>query len=213
MEIYWETLSPAMRQVMISFGHSPIGRRFYLAGGTALALQLGHRCSVDLDFFSAEEDIPSIRQTLVEALQPFNPALADSSWGNLVFVASGVRVGFYGYGYPIVAPFENVDGVHLAGLADIGLMKLDALLGRASRKDFHDLYAICQRLLLRQLMDLAPRKYAEVRDFEAQVIKRLAFFEHADREEPVPLLHEVDWKTVKGFFRRQASEIGNSWLQ
>jgi hypothetical protein len=212
MTIYWETISATMRQVMAAFGRSEIGARFYLAGGTALALQLGHRHSVDLDFFSASEDVPSIRQPLTAALQAFDPILADTSWGNLVFLASGVRVGFYGYGYDMIAPWVEADGVRLAGINDIALMKMDALLARASRKDFHDLYAICQSVSLRTLFDLAPQKYPSVRDFEAQVVKRLVFFERAEQEEPLPLIEEVAWETVKAFFRQQAAQLGQSWL-
>ena len=213
MTLYWETITPAMRQVMTVFGQSEIGARFYLAGGTALALQLGHRRSVDLDFFSPTEDIPTIRQALAQALQPFDPLLADAAWGNLVFLASDVRIGFYGYGYRMVAPFLEADGVRLASIPDIGLMKLDALLARASRKDFYDLYAISQVLPLRQLLDLAPQKYPRARDFEAQAVKRLAFFAHADQEEAPLLIREVPWKTVKAFFRQQAAALGKSWLE
>jgi len=210
--IFWENISDEMRQVMTTFARSEIGAGFYLAGGTALALQLGHRRSFDLDYFSSTEDVPSLRPQLAQALDTFEPVLADTSWGNLVFLVSGVRVGFYGYGYPLVAPLRVIEGVPLASLPDIGLMKLDALQGRASRKDFHDLYAICQCMTLRELFDLAPRKYAATRDFEAQVVKRLPFFERAEAEEPLPLLEEVSWETVKSFFRQQAIELSHDWI-
>ncbi len=210
--IYWETITSQMRQVMTAFCRTEIGERFYLAGGTALALQIGHRRSVDLDFFSPTEDIPAVREALRSALAPFDPLLADASWGNLVFMAQGVRVGFYGYSYPMVAPFVLVEGVPLAGVEDIGLMKLDALQGRASRKDFYDLYVICQKISPRKLLDLASRKYPDTRDFEAQVVKRLAFFERAEAETPPSLLWEISWEAVKEFFRQQAVGIGESWL-
>ncbi|MFH1633333.1 MAG: nucleotidyl transferase AbiEii/AbiGii toxin family protein [Chloroflexota bacterium] len=213
MKIFWNTISPQMRRVMGVFSGSEIGSSFYLAGGTALALQLGHRQSFDLDFFSPAEDIPSIRQSLLLALKPFDPILADSSWGNVVLLAGSVRVGFYGYGYAMVNPLVNIEGFRLAGIADIGLMKLDALLSRASRKDFHDLYAICQNLSLRQLLNLAPNKYPGTRDFESQVVKRLVYFERADREAPLPTIKEVSWETVKAFFRQQAAELGKNWLR
>jgi hypothetical protein len=92
-------------------------------------------------------------------------------------------------------------------------MKLDALLARASRKDFHDLYAICQRTSLRDLFDLSPKKYAATRDFESQVVKRLAFFERAEQKAPPPLIEQVSWETVKAFFRQQAADLGKSWLK
>jgi hypothetical protein len=198
--------------VMKIFRVSPLGERFYLAGGTALALQLGHRQSYDLDYFSPTEDIVSLRDSLRDVLQVFQPILSDSSWGNLVFLAAGVRVGFYGYGYPLVAPFVLAEGVNLASLQDIGLMKMDALLSRASRKDFHDLYAIGQHIPLRSLFALAGKKYLGMRDFEAQVGKRLVYFARAEQEEPPPLLQEVPWGAVKAYFRQEVKSLAKSWL-
>jgi len=212
-EIYWNVITPAMRSVMTAFAQDPLAQEFYLAGGTALALQLGHRLSLDLDFFSpTQSDIPALNQPLRRALKDFLPTLADSSWGNLVFLAHDVRVGFYGYGYELVEPLIEVEGIRIASVRDIALMKMDALLARASRKDFHDLYAICQRIPLRELFDLAPRKYPSVRDFEAQVTRHMVYFERAEQEKPVPLIEAVDWNTVKDWFREHAKMIGRSWL-
>jgi hypothetical protein len=212
--LHWDTVTPAMRQVLAGFSKSALSQGFYLAGGTALALQIGHRLSVDLDLFSpAYSDIPSLFEPLRKALEPFSAELADSAWGNLVLLVNGVRVGFYGYGYELVAPLGEAGGVALASLADIGLMKLDALLGRASRKDFHDLYAICQRTNLQALLALAPRKYPAVRDFAAQAARHMVYFERADQETPVPLLEDTPWETVKTWFRQQAREIVECWLR
>jgi hypothetical protein len=213
-ELHWNTITPAMRSVWQGFSSSGIAAEFYLAGGTALALQLGHRLSVDLDFFSqSQSDIPALIEPLRHALKDFPPVLADRSWGNLVFLADNVRVGFYGYGYNLVKPLLKIDGLWLASVEDIGLMKLDALLSRASRKDFHDLYELCKRIELRQLLDLAPHKFPDVRDFEAQVARHLAYFDRAEQETPVPLIEHVEWETVKDWFRQQARDIGNSWLK
>jgi len=211
-DLYWNTISPDMRVVMNGFGKSELGSHFYLAGGTALALQIGHRTSVDLDFFSPDLDIPTARESIQDSLHEFSPELADSSWGNLVFVARNVRVGFYGYGYPLIESLSKADNVALASVTDIGLMKLDTLLSRASRKDFHDLYAICQRTSLRNLLDAVPQKYSHARDFEAQVVKHLVYFERAEQEAPVPLIEEVAWDDVKAYFHEQASAIGKDWL-
>jgi len=212
-DLHWAVISEKMRSVMLEFSLSEVGKRFYLAGGTALALQLGHRKSVDLDFFSKTEDIPAIRATLTQALNKFTPIIADASWGNLIYIAKGIQVGFFGYGYPMIDDFIIADATSLASIADIGLMKLDALLGRASRKDFHDLYEICQHVTLRHLLDYAPEKYSNVRDFESQVLRRLVFFERADIEEPVRMLEPVSWDSVKNYFRKQAIAIGSSWIE
>ena len=210
--LFWNTVTENMRLVLQGFMQAKIGASFYLAGGTGLSLQLGHRRSVDLDFFSPSEDIPTIRAVLEGALTPFHATLTDSAWGNLVYLAKGVRVGFYGYGFPLVAPLVATEGVRLASLEDIALMKLDALLSRAARKDFYDLYFICQKTPLRQLLDRAPQKYTNVRDFEAQTVKRLVYFENAEADLDPVLLEPVSWNDVKKFFVRQAKEIGEGWL-
>lgn len=212
-QLHWETITPAMRQVLNTFGASPIGGKFYLAGGTALALQLGHRLSVDLDFFSPTEDISMSAEALQRSLSAFSPQVADTAWGNLVLVANGVRVGFYGYGYELLEPLVQIETIRLASITDIALMKMDALLARASRKDFLDLYVICQQIPLRELLDLAPRKYPSLRDYEAQVVRHMVYFERAEQETPVPMQQDVSWETVKAWFREQAVLFGNSWLE
>jgi hypothetical protein len=212
-ELFWNTITENMKLVLNGFSQSDIGKHFYLAGGTALALQLGHRRSVDLDFFSPTEDIPMLRPKLEEALATFRATLADSSWGNLVFLVNNVRVGFYGYGHPLLSSLVEKESLQLASVDDIALMKLDTLLSRAARKDFYDLYFICQRIPLRQLLDLAPQKYASIRDFEAQVVKRLVYFENAENETDPPLLEPVTWQAVKDYFIVQAKKIGQGWLQ
>ncbi len=95
---------------------------------------------------------------------------------------------------------------------NVALMKLDALLGRAERKDFHDLYAICRTQSLRELLDLGLRKYPDVRDFEVQVVKPLTFFEAAEQDAPPLLLEPVAWEMVKEFFRQQAALISRGWI-
>ena len=118
-----------------------------------------------------------------------------------------------GYGFSLVAPSVETEGLRLASIEDIALMKLDTLLSRATRKDFYDLYFICQKIPLRQLLDLAPRKYTNVRDFEVQLVKRLVYFENAEADPDPVLFQPVSWQAVKDFFTRQAKEIGLSWLE
>lgn len=211
---HWETVTPTMRQVLEVVGQSDLVPDFYLAGGTALALQIGHRRSIDLDFFSATDEVrPETHRRAARALARFQPAVVEATWGNLVFAtADGLRVGFFGYGYPLIEPTTSVVGTLLASLADIGLMKLDALATRSGRKDFCDLYAIAQHISLRELLDRAPEKYAGFRDFEAMVVRRMAYFERAEQEEMPAMLEPVNWETVKAFFGAQAMLFGHQWM-
>jgi predicted nucleotidyltransferase component of viral defense system len=211
--LHWNTITENMRHVLVGFSKSELGGRFYLAGGTALSLQIGHRLSVDLDYFSPTEDIPTIRMQLENILSPFQSMLADSSWGNLVYIANDVRVGFYGYGFPLVSPIVEYEEIRLASIEDIGLMKLDAMLSRAARKDFYDLYFIGQRVPLPHLFQKSSIKFSSVRDFEAQALKRLVYFENAENESEPILLEKISWQTVKEYFVKQVKEIEQSWLQ
>lgn len=170
--LFWGTITEKMKFVLNGFSQSEMGNQFYLAGGTALALQMGHRHSINLDFFSPTEDIPTIRPQLESTLEDFESTLADSSWGNLVFIMNDVRVGFYGYGYPLIQPLVETEGLRLASIEDIALMKFDTLLSGAARKDFYGLYFICKKVPIRHLLDLAAQKFPSVRDFESQVEKR-----------------------------------------
>lgn len=211
--LFWNTVTDDMRLVLAEFSQSAIAKSFYLAGGTALSLQIGHRLSVDLGFFSPNEDIPTIRPVLENSLAKFAGLLADSSWGNLVFLAKNVRVGFYGYGFPLVDSLVEFEGIRLASIEDIALTKLDAMLSRAARKDFYDLYFICQGVPLKQIFEKANQKYPAVRDFEVQATKRLVFFGNAENESDPSLFNNVSWQTVKDYFIKQAKEIEQSWLQ
>jgi hypothetical protein len=219
-ELFWNTITPDMLHILGGFPQSEPGAKFYLAGGTALSLQIGHRLSVDLDFFSQTEDIPTLRLALEKALASFHPILADSAWGNLVYLAQNVRVGFYGYGYDLVAPLVETPvpqgparhALRLASIEDIALMKLDALLARAARKDFYDLYFICQTISLRRILNLAPKKYPSTRDFESQTVKRLVYFETAEQDVDPQLRSPVSWQQVKEYFIKQSKQIADSWL-
>jgi len=212
-QLFWNTITQDMHLVLRAFFQSGIAKKFYLAGGTALSLQIGHRHSIDLDLFSQTEDIPSIRADLEKSFSSLEPELADASWGNLVYVVKNVRVGFYGYGYAMVNPLIEAENSRLASMEDIALMKMDALLSRANRKDFYDLYFICQNVSLRQLFNQASQKYPSVRDFEVQVVKRLVYFESADHDPEPNLIKPTAWKTVKNYFTEQAQEIEQSWLK
>lgn len=212
-ELFWKTITDDMRLVLTEFSQNAISKQFYLAGGTALSLQIGHRISADLDFFSPIEDIPTIRTALEKSLSKSAPILSDSSWGNLVYLARNIRVGFYGYGFPLVAPLMESNGIRLASVEDIALMKMDAMLSRAARKDFFDLYFICRNIPLKQLFEKADTKYPSIRDFEVQVVKRLVHFENAEKESEPMLLEKVTWQTVKDYFIKQAKEFEQNWLK
>jgi hypothetical protein len=181
---------------------------FYLAGGTALALHLGHRRSVDFDWFT-QEPLPDplvLAQHLRDAGIPFTTVSTER--GTLHGTTAGVRVTFLEYRYPLLKPtvFRADLGCPLAALEDIACMKLSAVAQRGSRKDFIDIYALGQSgLTLEEMLDWYQRKYG-VKDI-AHVLYGLAYFDDAEREKAPYLVWKLEWEDVKSSIQRWLKEF------
>lgn len=213
--IHWDAVSKEMRELLEFLGSMSFLKRFYLAGGTALALQLGHRISVDLDFFAEKDEVHSkTRQEIVHAVGSagFLVDIIENVDGNLLLMINQTRVGFFGYGYPLLEPIFDLDGCPLAGLADIGLMKLDAVISRGSRKDFYDLFEIAKHFPLSELLELGDQKYPNMRDFPMMAVESMIFFENADRDVQPLLLKETSWDQVREYFIDQVKTLGKQWF-
>jgi predicted nucleotidyltransferase component of viral defense system len=209
----WETITPELRHLLTWIGKQDFTNRFYLAGGTALSLQLGHRHSVDLDFFSENDEVHSrTREELMRVFIRRKSQIMENTDGDLLLLVDNIHVGFFSYGYPLLEPFLSVENVNLASLLDIGLMKLDAIIGRGARKDFYDLYYIARRIPLQKLLLSGKRKYPQVRDFALMAVEALLLFENADRDLQPEMLMEIPWNTVKQFFIEQGNLLGKEWF-
>jgi len=208
-----ETISPELMNLLAYIGQQAFAARFYLAGGTALALQLGHRRSVDLDFFSATDQVHGrTRREIIAALSRQKPEVIENADGNLLLLVDGIHVGFFSYGYPLLDPGLEFQNVRLASLLDLGLMKLDALMGRGSRKDFYDVYVLCQNIPLDDLLAAGERKYLQMRDFALMAVESLVMFDNAERDVQPELLVDLPWQSVKQYFIAQAQELGKRWF-
>ena len=171
---------------------------FYLAGGTALALQIGHRQSVDFDFFSRAKGISvEVRKWLESS---FPKVILRETDPNTVHADIGsIKVSFIGgYSYPLVRPLVSLDGISLAHTTEIGLMKLLAITHRAVVRDYIDLAAIIGRYItLSELLELAQKKYGA--GFNPMLsIRALASFEDLDAEWPAIFDKNLErnWKSI-----------------
>jgi len=99
----------------------------------------------------------------------------------------------------------------VASVVDVGLMKLDALISRGSRKDFYDLYVIARQISIPDLLALGKAKYPYARDFELMAVESLVWFENADRDLP-DLLIDLPWEQVRKFFIAKARALGETWF-
>jgi hypothetical protein len=180
---------------------APLARQhgFYLAGGTALALHLGHRRSVDFDWFREDPIDDPLRLAADLRTPDFCLETDRVERGTLHGRASGVRVSFLEYGYPLLRPLLEVEGLRLAALEDIAAMKLAAVAQRGSKKDFVDVFALGRRFGLGDMLAFYRRKYG-VEDV-GHVLVALAWFDDADRERTPMLLQRQSWPDIKATVR------------
>jgi hypothetical protein len=211
---HWEAVPSDLRRLLVTLGGLPILQPFYLAGGTALALRLGHRISRDLDLFANIDTLDAdLRLGIIEELRKdYTLDLLQDSVFGLVLQANGQPASFFSYGYPLLAPTDLVNGIQIASILDIGLMKMDAVAGRGTRKDFYDLYVIAAQIPLDELFAHSKAKYAETRSFGMRVLTALVDFDIADRQDAPILLQPIEWEQVKTFFLEQARKLGQDWL-
>jgi hypothetical protein len=200
-ELHPEILTPEGLEILRL--HAPVAdaEGFHLAGGTALALQLGHRRSVDFDWFKeAFGDPLSLARALADRGVPVSAS--SSARGTLHGRVRGLRVSFLEFRYPLLDPPRARPelGGKLAGLRDIGAMKLSAVAQRGARKDFHDVVALGRAGLgLEPLLAAYQRRFG-VRDV-GHVLTALTYFEDAERD-PEPILEaREDWAQVKETLR------------
>jgi hypothetical protein len=213
---HWEVLTPETRQAFDKIANLELVGRFYLAGGSGLALHLGHRFSVDLDFFSAEKDAVGFveRSALRSALD--DPTLIITLDKEATFVAGwrGVGLSFFRLEqYPLVQPPLQINGVPLATLEEIGAMKLAAIIDRGNRKDLVDLYFILQQVPVERLFEVAALKYTRVRTFAISATRALAYYNDAEAFPMPRMIDRTPWSKMKRFLERQALEAGRKHLQ
>ncbi len=215
MELHWEVVTEEMRRVIEDVARLSFSARFYLAGGTALALQYGHRKSMDLDYFSETDEVNEVAHAELAAALGQRMEAVNLRRGPGFFECEllGVRTGFFSYGYPLLEPVAEVDGLRLCSPQDIGLMKLDALIGRGAKKDFVDLYFIAQHLTLDYLLEQIGRKYAWSRNMPARAIRFMTMFENAEKPQDVEILASVSWESIKWFFKMEARRLAHIWYE
>lgn len=169
--------------------------RFYLAGGTGLALQIGHRRSVDFDFF-----MPGDFETtsIINLLTSTGSFIRENEEKNTINgQLNGVRISFFGYQYKIIDHFEKYGNIRITGLRDIAAMKLEAIAGRGSKKDFIDLYYLLKQYSLKEIFEFHAEKYGLGLSNQYHHLKSLVYFEDAEAEAMPVMMAPLDWEDVK----------------
>jgi len=178
---------------------------FYLSGGTALSLLMGHRESEDLDFFNINKFDPIKLQAQLENYGKLqNLELGE---GTLNAYLDEVKLQFLRYPYQLIEPVNLWKNLQISSKIDIACTKLQTVSIRGSKKDFVDIYFLLQEFSLLQLFDMLKKKYPDSDYNQTHILKSLTFFDDAVNQ-PMPIIHRpVSWeqvqekmvKTVKNF--------------
>jgi len=172
-----------------------------LVGGTSLALQIGHRISVDLDFFG-KLDVD--RQGIINELSNLGKLKTIYFTNNInVFTLNEIKIDIVNYSYPWLQKELVIDNIRLANIIDIAAMKIAAITGRGTMKDFIDLYFILKQYSLKQIIEFYEQKYNDASVFMA--IKSLAYFDDAEEDVMPKMFEKINWKSVKLEIKEQVS--------
>lgn len=177
---------------------NPVFDEFRLVGGTSLALQLGHRQSIDLDFFGEQ---PIDEDSFLSALNHMGRVqIIKKSKNILILSVNDVKVDFVHYSYLWLDPVLEIDGIRLASKKDIAAMKLNAIAGRGSKKDFIDLYYLVREISLQDMLSAYQEKYKDGSVFMVQ--KSLTYFDDADQETSPLISDGTDWNDMKSELKK-----------
>jgi len=171
---------------------------FYLAGGTALALQLGHRMSLDFDFYTEEEFDP---EALLQNFQKHfkNIQLIRKVKNTLILSIDNIEVSLFSYPYPLISPLIKISVLDLASIEDICAMKIVAIIQRGTKRDFIDIYFLIKKFSLEKVFTLAQKKYKGLFN-KYLALQALTYFVDADKEKEeqrTNISTSVSWDEIK----------------
>ncbi len=188
------TVEPATLGLLKNLMAHPLIEPFYLVGGTALALQLGHRFSVDLDLFT---HLPYDKATLFDSLkQDFDMTIEFTNNVITIGYINEVKIDLVNVRYTPQYPMLTVQGVRMLDIRDIAAMKLNAVAQRGNKKDFYDMYFLFKRISLADMLAVYEDKFKTQNTY--QVVKSLSYFTDADEfSDPIVFDKKLTWSKIK----------------
>jgi len=189
-----QTIEPDTLELLKRLSSQPELQETRLVGDTALALQYGHRQSVDLDFFGR---LPEDKDVLLELIHNIGKVtVLNQSKAVLQTVINDVKVDFVDYSrYPWIDEPVKGDGFALASDKDIAAMKVNAIIGRGTRKDFIDLFVLLRHYSLAEILDFYRQKYPEFSEYRA--LLSMTYFEDAEMQDMPRMFIDTSWDEMK----------------
>lgn len=190
-----ETLPVATNILFHQLSSLPDLKEFYLSGGTALALHIGHRESEDLDFFTQQEFDPQLmQQNLIKIGQIENVEL---SLNTLNAYLNKVKLQFLYYPYSLLEKPSEWNNIQISSLIDIACTKLITISMRGNKKDFIDLFFVLKEISLIELFNKLESKYTSINYNHSHILKSLIYFDDAENQ-PMPRMHkQANWSEIK----------------
>jgi len=190
--LHKSTVDPALLRVLEKLMALPQLQDMRLVGGTALALMLGHRVSVDIDLFGKVQ----FDDELLEKIKPIGNVLSVYRSKNInTFIIDDVKVDFVNYRYPWIHGLVSEQGIQMASKQDIAAMKFNAIAGRGSKKDFIDLYYLLQEFSFEEMFSFYVAKFDDGNPF--LVRKSLVYFANADEQTTPEIFESIGWEAIK----------------
>lgn len=192
--LHLQTIHPDTLELLRKLSLLPELSQMRLVGGTALALQYGHRQSIDLDFFGEMTNAPD---EIINKMSEFGDCVVLNNQKSILqLVVSGVKVDVIDYSlYKWIDSPVCENGLKLASVQDIAAMKINAIEGRGSLKDFIDVYMLLKKYSLDEILGFYKQKYPNYSIFRA--LLSLTFFEDAERESMPIMLIDDSWEQMK----------------
>lgn len=188
-----KTVSPELLELLKNISDSEFFSEYRLVGGTSLALQIGHRNSIDLDFFAKKEINEDL--FLIELSKFGNVKKIAGSKNILICIINNIKVDFVNHVYKFIDKPIVFDGINLATQKDIAAMKLHAIENRGTRKDFIDLYFLLQTFTLAEMSKFYKEKYVNHENF--MMLKSLTYFTDANTNPEPKMFVDFNWEICK----------------
>ena len=191
--LHYKAIDTATLGILKKIQSEPEFSGLRLVGGTALALQISHRKSIDIDLFGilSSDNI----QVMKKLDQTGRTIILNKSENIGIYSVDGIKVDIVNYHYKWLEDPIKEDGLTLAGMRDIAAMKLAAITNRGSKKDFTDLFFLLRHFKIGELLHFYQEKYHDGSVFH--VLKSLSYFDDADEDEDPVMLDPVQWGEIK----------------
>lgn len=205
--MYLETIDTKSRNNLLLLNTKKLLNDFYLAGGTAVALHLGHRISYDLDFFSNKNFDGLLLKRMISNLGDYEDSFSNEN--NMIGIFNGSKLSFIYYKPEMLGAFQQIEGVNIASINDLIAMKVEAISQRGTKRDFIDLFFMMKNrnISIVDVMLLYCEKYKEFNFNLIHTLKSFNYFNDADKNSMPEMKSPVQWQEVKNFFNRELPKI------